>query len=965
MALVRNNHSGENRPGTVSEYLSALKNSPRFGRLVVFHQETTAQDGKYAKPARPWPEEIEKVLRQNGISALYTHQVKATDLVREGKGVIVATPTASGKTLIYNLPVFERILSRSFGRALYLFPLKALAQDQLKAIQELVSGLTGGPHIRAMIYDGDTSAYQRRKIRENPPDILITNPEMLHLSFLPYHRNWQAFFRELTFVVIDEVHTYRGVFGSHMSWVIRRLKRICRVYGSDPVFLLSSATIANPEELARNLVGTDLSVITETGAPRGKRHVLLLNPEESAAGTACQLLEAALKRDLRTIVYTQSRKVTELISVWTGRRMGQMSHKLSSYRAGYLPDERRDIEARLANGDLLGVVSTSALELGIDIGGLEICILVGYPGSMMATWQRGGRVGRGFEESLVILVAQEDALDQYFMRHPHDFFQRQVEAAMLNPENRVIAKKHLICAVAEEPLAADDLMLFDKAAQKAVEELAVAGSLLLGADGEKWFGVRKYPHREIDLRGAGSSFTICLDNEEEQLLGSIDGVRCFTESHPGAVYLHRGQTYLVTALDIEARKILVKAGKMNYFTRSLGHKNTEILETLKSKTLYNFRVSLGNLRVTETVTGFQKRVVGSRKLIATEPLDLPPQVFETEGLWIEIPRGVQEAVEKEKFHFMGGIHALEHAAIGIMPLIVLCDRSDVGGISQPVHPQLAGAAIFIYDGYAGGVGLSRKAFERIEELVRLTREVVNSCPCELGCPSCVHSPRCGSGNRPIDKEAAMRLLDGILQKEDQAAFWKPVPHPCIVRPHTPAMTPKRFGVMDLETKRSAAEVGGWHRAERMGISVAVLYDSKDEDYLVFREHEIPALIERVRRLDLLVGFNIKRFDSRVLSAYTSFDLTKIPCLDILEKVEKQLGYRLSLDHLATHTLNLCKSGNGLQALAWFKEGNFDKIIEYCKKDVEITRDLFLYGLKNHYFLFKNKAGFLVRLPARW
>jgi DEAD/DEAH box helicase domain-containing protein len=956
--------------GTVAEYIAALKGSSRFGPQVVHHEEIKGGDACFAELSSPLPASLRAALAGLGISKLYSHQVAAINRIRDKSDVIVATPTASGKSLIYNLPVFEAILQDRHTSALYLFPLKALAQDQLRTIKELTAGLGRQQGPTAAIFDGDTSAHWRRKLRDNPPNILISNPDMLHLSMLAYHGNWSSFWASLTHVVIDEVHTYRGVFGSHMAWVLRRLQRICRLHGADPQFLLFSATVGNPAQLAGDLLGRrEVALIGESGAPRGDRHFIFLNPWDGAAHTASLMLEAALKRGLRTIVYTQSRKMTELVATWTQSRLGDLRHKLTAYRAGFLPEDRREIEAGLASGELLGVVSTSALELGIDIGNLDICILVGYPGSIMSTWQRGGRVGRRQHDSLVMLVAQEDALDQYFMRHPADFFTRGVEDAVLNPYNQVIMRRHLICAAAEAPLSRDEPLLADAKFRREVDDLAGSADLLLNVEGDTWFASRKYPQREVDLRGSGRSYAIRKAGDFE-LLGEIDEHRCFKECHPGAIYLHMGRTWLVQELDLDSRLVRVAPAQVNYFTRAMSNKETEIINVYETVQQGNIKASFGYLRVTDQVTGFQRKLIRGQKTIGTEYLDLPPQVFETEGLWFEVPQWLQNRLEQQQMHFMGGIHAVEHAAIGIFPLLVLCDRNDVGGISYPLHPQLRTPAIFIYDGYAGGVGLARQVFGRVRELLEVSRQTIAHCPCRVGCPSCVHSPKCGSGNRPIDKAAALTVLEGLLEQKaegresgfiGQRAVVSPEPQPTAT--YQSGSLPARFGVFDVETRRSAEEVGGWHCTERMGISVAVIYDSASDSFSVYREEEIDCLIAHLQQFDLVVGFNNKRFDNRVLSAYTAFDLSRLPTLDILEEVHNRLGYRLSLERLAEKTLGIRKSGSGLLALQWFKEGQFDKIIEYCRKDVQITRDLLLFGVEKGYLLFQNKAGQTVRCPV--
>ncbi len=971
---------------TVAEYISAMQRSRQFGPQVVAHKTLPASDAITAS-ADFLSADIQQLLQDMGIKALYSHQKLAIQKVLDNNNIMVATPTSSGKSLIYNLPVFSRLIQDPAARALYIFPLKALSRDQLATIEEMAALLPD--HCRqgslanpVAVYDGDTTPYKRKKIRDCLPGILITNPDMLHLSLLPYQDNWAHLFAGLTHVILDEVHTYRGVFGSHIAWVIRRLQRTCRLYGANPVFLLSSATIGNPKELGDKLIGQDLDVITTSGAPRPARHFTLLTPLESAPVAASMLLQAAVHRQLRTIVYTQSRKMTELITLWTEKRLGDNSGSIASYRAGFLPEQRRRIENQLADGSLLGVISTSALELGIDIGNLDICILVGYPGSMMATWQRSGRVGRGMQDSLTILIGHEDALDQYFMRHPDDFFSRPVEPAVLNPDNPAIMQAHLVCMAAENPLAVDDSSFSVTPYLPALDKLVQRGKLLQSASGHTWFAARKYPQRQVSLRGSGNQYAIL--NLDRTLLGEIDGFRALKECHPGAVYLHHAQSYQIDRLDLEAHEIIARRIDAPYFTRAMTTKQTDILHTIDSTDSHGTRIHFGRLRVTETITGYQKILIGSQKIIALIPLDLPPHIIETDGLWIEIPEWIKNQSEQNLEHFMGGIHALEHAAIGIMPLLVLCDCNDIGGISQPWHEQLGGAAVFIYDGHAGGVGLARKAFTQINTLLKQTHRAVKDCPCETGCPSCVHSPKCGSGNRPIDKASCLNILQCLLttpqpppvrlnqaRQPQQTMNVRHQPdqsspgHISLSSENKSVIVPKNYGVFDVETQLSAQEVGGWHRAEKMRISVAVLYSSKFETFSVYTEDKIENLLEQLDQLDLVIGFNNKRFDNKVLSPYTSRNLSELPTLDILEEVSSQLGYRLSLDRLAAHTLGVKKSANGLLALQWFKQGKIEKIAEYCTHDVRITRDLFLYGLNKKHLLFTNKAGKVVRLPVNF
>ncbi|MDO9631223.1 MAG: DEAD/DEAH box helicase [Humidesulfovibrio sp.] len=958
----------------IAEYIAALMASERLGRQVCHHRLVPGHEAEFAEPRRPWPKAIREVLAARGIDALYSHQALAGDLVRAGKHVVVATPTASGKTFAFQLPIIEAVLANPDSRALAIYPLKALAQDQLRGFNELVENL-GPKGPTAAIYDGDTKPSARAKIRKKPPNLILTNPEMLHLSLLPHHGTWAQVFATLTHIVIDEVHTYRGVLGAHMSQVLRRMQRICRYYGSDPVFVFCSATVGNPAELCQLLTGLEPVAVTKSGAPAGARHMVFLNPEDSPATAAIQLLQAALSRGLKTIVYAQSRRMTELIAMWASEKSGQYRDRISAYRAGFLPEERREIEARMASGDLLAVISTSALELGIDIGGLDVCILVGYPGSVMATLQRGGRVGRAQQESAVVLVAQEDALDQYFMRHPEDFFARPAERAVLNPENPVILPRHLICAAAELPLVQSEPYLKSPGVRAALDGLIATGKLYWSADGRDIISPRKRPQRDVDLRGAGSQISI-EDADTGAIIGAVDSLRACRETHPGAVYLHRGRTWLVESLDLPGATAKVRAARVGYSTRVRSTKDTEILEIYDRREVLGTRFTLARLRVTEQVTGYEKRSTRGGNLLGMVPLDMPPSVFETEGLWLDVPDDARRKAEDQYLHFMGGIHAVEHAAIGILPLLVMTDRNDLGGISTPLHPQTGGAAVFIYDGMPGGAGLTREAFSRAEELMARTLSVVRDCPCELGCPSCVHSPKCGSGNRPIDKAAAhflLRELTGgapgpdiapeITKTLEEAAMPKEGVLPGIEMPSV--HIPKRFAVVDVETRRSAAEVGGWTRPDLMGISIAVLYDSGTDEYVDYQEHEIALLAERLKSFDLVVGFNILRFDYGVLAGVHPFAYASLPTLDMLAHVHERLGYRLKLDNLAQATLNVGKSADGLQALQWWKEGRLDEIAKYCRQDVAVTRDLYLYGRENKHVLFSNKAGQKARLPVGW
>ncbi len=998
---------------SLDDYINSLKNYKGFAGDIVCHKTIAPRPPVFAEPGLGLTHDLDPLLGALGITQLYIHQKKAVDLIKKGIHTVIATPTASGKSLVYNLPVVDELLKNPKSRALYLFPLKALARDQLDTVQNLLT-LAGSPGIQldvksdipsilkagtkprkltAAVYDGDITAYQKAKIRRSPPHVLLSNPEMLHLAMLAHHHLWETYFSQLKYVVIDEVHTYRGVMGSNMAWVFRRLLRICSLYGSKPVFIFCSATIANPASLAHKLTGLSVAVVNEQGAPTGQKDVLMMRGLEGAAKTAIALIHSAVARQLRTIVYTQSRKMTELIAIWASQRARGFADKICAYRAGFLPEERRLIEKKLATGELLVVVSTSALELGIDIGNLDLCVLVGYPGTIMSTWQRAGRVGRDGKHSAMILIAHEDALDQYFINHPDVFFNMPPEKAIINPDNAIILKQHLACAAAELSLKQGEAFLEDIRVRKMVTSMEYKGKLLRSREGGIWYSPRKSPHREVSLRGTGNTIPIFRE-DTQQNIGDIDKNRSYFETHEGAVYLHNGKSYLITRFDHEKNIVMATRKEMPYYTRARSSKSTAIIKQLDGCMIKASRVGYGILKITEQVTGYEKKLTATRKSLGIVPLDLPKLEFETQGIWIEIPDRVRDKVESDRLHFMGGIHALEHAAIGIMPLLVMTDRNDLGGISTPFHSQTGGAAVFIYDGIPGGMGLSKQAFDKADILLEQTLDVIVNCPCDTGCPACVHSPKCGSGNRPIDKFSSkiileMLLLDTAFEPFPQIQYPRTHLHDSNVLqpeenqeigPSNVALSPKpilepdlepglkanlRYGVLDIETRRSAQEVGGWNKAERMGVSCAVLYDSKSDQFHTFLQADIQSLCQHLLELDLVIGFNIIPFDYKVLSGLSHFDFNSLPTLDLLMKVHEVLGYRLSLDHLAQQTLGCKKSANGLLALEWWKQGQIDKIVEYCTQDVRVTRDLYRFGNKNHFLLFKNKAEHQVRIPVQW
>jgi len=985
------------------EFLDHLEADDRFAREIAHHEIIEGLKARYAPLDPPPPDSLSAGLRATGIGKFYSHQVEAIQLARRGKNVVSVTPTASGKSLSYLIPILERLHDDPEARALLLFPIKALAQDQLKHIRELLAAASMET-VRAEIYDGDTPASRRAKIRQNPPQILLTNPDMIHHGILPFHQQWEQMLENLKFVVIDELHGYKGIFGSHVLQVLHRLRRVAAFHRSRPQFLAASATIANPGELAAELTGLPFEVVEASGAARAERHFVFMNPTASLYTAAVKLLTDSAHAGLKTIVFTKARKMTELIHNWTIQSAPDLAGRISAYRAGYLPGERREIEKALQDGDLDGVVATSALEMGIDIGGLDVAVLVGYPGSISATWQRGGRAGRRDRDSAIFLLALPDALDQYFMRHPQDFFARPVESAVVDAGNPFLLSSHLLCAAQELPLRLDDPTWPKTVSEPAIRQLAAEGELLEAAGGAVFFPRTKQPQRDVDIRGGGETYGI-FEETSRKLVGRVNGWQALTECHQGAIYLHHGQSYLVNRLDLATREAFVRRANVAYYTQARTSKDTEILEVYDSRENDRYRLYLGKLRVTETVTGYEKRSTASREKLSDHELDLPPVVYDTIGTWFMPTDEAIAGLLEEKRHPMGALHAAEHASLALLPLFALCDRNDLGGISFTRHAQAGGAAVFLYDGHPGGVGLANRAYEVMDSLLERVLHLVEECDCEEGCPSCIHSPKCGNGNQPLDKKGAIRLLQhltgGTELAGDPATYSQEFPEgrhaqtepletrltgqtghatkekkgkdskdtaPYISR--LPIVEGRDVVVFDLETQLSADEVGGWHNAHLMKLALAITYERRSDAFATWHEQDAEALIGRLAEAELVVGYNHKKFDYTVLIPYVPLDrdgvpivdFRALPSLDLLEELAAANGFRAKLADVASATLGATKTADGLQSLQWWKEGKVDLIEEYCRMDVRLTAQLFDHALEHGHVLLDRRDQGIVRIP---
>jgi DEAD/DEAH box helicase domain-containing protein len=719
------------------------------------------------EPARsprlePIPADVDqRMLERIGVDSLFVHQVETWEATRRGEHVIVTTGTASGKTLAFNLPVLDELAREPKSRALYLYPTKALAQDQLRTIQTLKV-----PRVRAAIYDGDTETERRWQIRKWA-NLILTNPDMLHVGVLPHHDRWGDVLQNLRYVVVDEAHVYRGVFGSHVANVLRRLRRAAAMYGAEPQFVLASATIANPAELARSLLGVDATVVGSDAAPRAERTILLWNPplldEElgvraSALGDASRLLATFAQRGLRTICFAKSRKAAELIHRFAVQRLDdpELRARLAPYRAGYTPAQRREIERRLVAGDLLGVSATDALELGIDIGLLDCAISVGFPGtvaSLRQQWGRAGRRGHG----LVVMIASEDALDQYFMREPETLLNRRVEAAILDHANPRVLDGHVRAAAFEAPIDDADRATLGNIA---LERAAALPDLQHTPRGYVWAG-KDYPAAHVPLRSASADAFTVVDVASGTLLGLVEIARAYSTIHEGAVYLHLGETYLVRELDLVARRALVEPFSGDWYTQVKKETMTEIAEALRTERRLGMDVTFGRVVVTEQVVAYQRKSIRDQATIDLNPLDLPQTEFETEAVWY-LPEPAHLRGLEHDPQLLGTLHAAEHAMIAILPLWAMCDRWDIGGLSTNIHPQTGRPTIFVYDGHSGGVGITERGFEVFEGWVEDTAKMLAGCPCERGCPSCVQSPKCGNLNEPLDKQGALTLLHRLL-----------------------------------------------------------------------------------------------------------------------------------------------------------------------------------------------------------
>ncbi len=764
-------------------FLAELTASRDYRGQIAHVERLEEREARFGELDPPPPPELAAALRALGVERLWSHQAQTVAAARRGENVVTVTGTASGKTLGFLVPILESLLADPESTAFLLYPTKALAQDQLKGIVRLAQAHPAlQAVVRAGVYDGDTSQSARRKIRDEA-NLVLTNPDMLHRGILPYHAKWHRVFRRLRHVVVDEVHTYRGIFGSNVGNVLRRLRRVAAHYGAEPAFLCSSATIRNPEELAGSLAGLPFTLVDDDGSPRGPKIFVLWNPPyldgaemERRSGNveATELFVKLVERGVHTIVFTKARVVTELVYKYAREdllhRRGGLAEKIKPYRGGYLPAERREIERQLFSGELLGVAATNALELGIDIGGLDAAVLVGFPGTVASIWQQAGRAGRSRDEAIAFFVGYNDPVDQYLLRHPRYFFAQNPEAAVCDPANPYILAGHLACAAFELPLTAADAELFGPEGE-AVRELLREEGELQRLEGEDYWSSTEFPASGVNLRTlSDDTFSIVDTDNGDTVIGTVDAISAPELIYPEAVYLHEGETFFVSELDLEKKIARVKRVSVDYYTQPVLDTSIRVLGERERRDEAGEILTLYDATVTWATTMFKKIKFGSMDSIGYKNLDLPPQHLETVALgWSPSARTVS-AVMREGLNPVEGLMGMRNLAITVFPVLAMCDRADVGGVidsSNTGRPTL-----FLYDRFPGGLGFAERAYSEFARLTAEAMEVLTGCPCADGCPSCVglpvlrppqhQDPDAGMGYPIPHKRAARLLLESLL-----------------------------------------------------------------------------------------------------------------------------------------------------------------------------------------------------------
>ena len=947
-----------------SDKIDMFKNDVRY-RDNIAHVETIPAKKASFKKVDNLNEKIIEYLESKDMK-LYEHQAETYESIKDGEHVIITTPTASGKTLAFNLPILETMIEDRDATALYIYPAKALSNDQLHVLENLEKELD--LKINPRTYDGDTPRGDKRNIREKSR-IVLTNPYQLHL-ILSWHHQWSRFYRNLRYIVIDESHYYKGVFGSNVAFLIKRLKRIANFYGSYPQFILSSATLANPLELANRLTGEEFKLVDNDTSPSGEKDFILYNPFKNYRRNKVNMHNAPsvhmetenifmymMLKEIQTLCFTVSRKTTELIAMWAKKDMtqvkGKLAHRIAAYRAGYRPEERREIEDGLKSGKYLGVTCTNALELGIDIGSLDAVIISGYPGTMISTWQQAGRAGRSSQKSLAVLIAFENQLDQYFMNNPKFFFDKPHENAIIDLSNPILQEAHLLCAAKELPLKYEEIEKYFQIDDDALDELISKKDLHINARGDYMYPYDDNPALDHSLdQISGEEFKIMNNGN---LLETMEKSQVYREAHEGAILINKGDTYVVNSVSLSRGFVNVSQKTVDYHTMVLNQTDINIKRKL-SKTKYgNLTIHFGELTVSEDYFKYKKMQFS--KSVATYPLDLPPLKFNTKGLWFTIPKSVKDTLEdmfpNEEEVFAGGLHGAEHALIGLFPLHTMCDRFDIGGLSTNYHEDTQEATIFIYDGYEGGIGICEKAVDVFVDLLKSTLDLLNNCTCQSGCPACIYSPKCGNDNKPLHKNATKYILEYMcrLISDDASAVTEEVNEEIISEKVDDEQDIQFKDALELYNKNDFSQAkdilnniisSNKNHVDSLALMAKILYLQNQRDIskmFVKRALAIDRSNEMANELDVLlnnrrhltnedIDVEINTIDDEEVLYEEAYDLYAQGDLDTASEILEKL---LDFDSKNSEAL-------AMMGLIYYQSGIFPKAVEYFKKAYKINKN---------------------------
>ena len=947
-----------------SSNIDAFKNDVRY-RENIAHIETIPSKKANFKRVDSLNEKIIDYLESKDMK-LYNHQAETYNAIHEGEHVIITTPTASGKTLAFNLPIMETMIEDKEATALYIYPAKALSNDQLHVLEDLEDEMN--IKINPRTYDGDTPREDKRGIREKSR-IVLTNPYQLHL-ILSWHHQWSRFYRNLRYIVIDESHYYKGVFGSNVAFLIKRLKRIANFYGAYPQFILSSATLANPLELANRLTGEEFKLVDNDTSPSGEKDFILYNPFKNYKRNKVNMKNAPsvhmetenifmymMLKQIQTLCFTVSRKTTELIAMWAKNDMtqikGKLAHRIAAYRAGYRPEERREIEDGLKSGKYLGVTCTNALELGIDIGSLDAVIISGYPGTMISTWQQAGRAGRSRQKSLAVLIAFENQLDQYFMNNPSFFFDKPHENAIIDLTNPILQEAHLLCAAKELPLKYGEVEKYFGIRDEILEDLLSKKDLHINARGDYMYPYDDNPALDHSLdQISGQEFKIMNNG---QLLETMEKSQVYREAHEGAILINKGDTYVVDSVSLSRGFVNVSQKTVDYHTMVLNQTDINIKKKL-SKTKYgNLTIHFGELTVSEDYFKYKKMQFS--KSVGTYPLDLPPLKFNTKGLWFTIPKSVKDTLEdmfpNEEEVFAGGLHGAEHALIGLFPLHTMCDRFDIGGLSTNYHEDTQEATIFIYDGYEGGIGICEKAVDVFVELLKSTLDLLNNCNCQSGCPACIYSPKCGNDNKPLHKNATKYILEYMcnLIANETSAKKEEVNEEVITVKQDNEDDIRYKDAFELYCKNDYSQAkdilnsilnSNKNHVDSIALMARILYLQEQRDIskmFVKRALALDKSNEMANELDVLlnnkqpivnedIDVEINTIDDEEILYEEAYDLYNQGDLDTACEILEKL---IEFDSKNAEAL-------ALMGLIYYQSGIFSKAVEYFKKAYKINKN---------------------------